>query len=61
MDFNVDKALEELEAINRKLADKDISLNDSIEYYKKGVELATKCKEHLTGVEHALEQLNDEA
>lgn len=56
--FNVDEALEQLEAINRKLASKEINLNDSLELYKQGVELAAKCKAHLSGVETELQKIN---
>lgn len=56
--FNVDEALTELEKINQQLSDKDISLNDSLDLYKKGVELAAKCQEHLVGVEKELQEIN---
>lgn len=58
-EFNVDEALDRLEEINKRLADKDIALNDSIELYKEGTILATKCKEHLTGVEKVLKTINE--
>lgn len=58
MEFNVDEALKELEEINGKLANPSITLNESLELYKKGVELAAKCKEHLVGVEQQLEIIN---
>lgn len=56
--FNVDEALEQLEMINRKLANKEINLNESLELYKEGVALAAKCKEHLDGVETQLQIIN---
>ena len=58
-DFNVDEALDRLEEINRKLADKDIALDESIELYKEGTILATKCQDHLTGVEKVLKTINE--
>lgn len=57
--FNVDEALDILEEINQKLSDKDISLGDSLNLYKEGVLLATKCNEHLVGVEKELEIFNE--
>ena len=59
-DFNVDDALDRLEEINRKLADKDIELNESIELYREGTVLAAKCKEHLVGVEKVLQTINEQ-
>lgn len=56
--FNVDEALNRLEEINRKLAEQDLSLNDSIQLYKEGTLLAAKCREHLTGVEKTLQIVN---
>ena len=57
--FNVDEALERLEAINTELSNKDIELDKSLKLYKEGVELAAKCKEHLEGVKTELQILND--
>ena len=41
-EFNVDEALNRLEEINKKLADKDIELNESIELYKEGTVMWTR-------------------
>lgn len=57
-EFNVDEALDRLEEINKKLADKDIALNGSLELYKEGTVLASKCQEHLSGVEKTLKTIN---
>lgn len=57
-EFDVDEALERLEEINAKLASGDQALTDSIELYKEGVTLASKCKEHLEGVEQELRIVN---
>ncbi len=57
-EFDVDEALERLEEINAKLASGDQALTDSIELYKEGVTLASKCKEHLEGVEQELQIVN---
>ena len=57
--FDLDEALERLEEINNKLSEKDISLNESIELYKEGTILASKCKEQLQGIEKELQILNE--
>ena len=59
--FNVDEALDRLEAINQKLEEKDISLQDSLTLYKEGTELAAKVKARLVGVEKELEIIGGEA
>ena len=43
-EFNIDEALNRLEEINDRLSEKDIALNESIELYKEGTILASKCK-----------------
>ncbi len=58
--FNIDDALNELEEINRKLSAKEISLDESIRLYNDGTVLATKCQEHLAGVEKELKIVNAE-
>ena len=60
-DFNVDEALDRLEAINQKLEEKDISLQDSLTLYKEGTELAAKVKARLVGVEKELQIIGGEA
>lgn len=59
-EFNIDKALERLEEINRELAGQDIELARSLELYKEGTSLAAKCKEHLEGVETQLQIINQD-
>ncbi len=56
---NIEKALERLEKRNNKLSEKDIALNESIELYKEGTLLASKCKEQLQGIEKELKILNE--
>lgn len=56
--FNVDEGLKRLEEINRKLSEKDITLEESIRLYNEGTELAARCKEHLEGVEKKLQIVN---
>ena len=57
--FNIDEALSRLEEINKKLSEKDIALNESIELYKEGTMLAAKCQEQLQGIEKELKILNE--
>ena len=44
-DFNLEAAMSELECINTQLKNGEVSLQESIALYKKGVELAEKCNE----------------
>ena len=57
--FNIDEALSRLEEIKKKLSEKDIALNESIELYKEGTLLAAKCQEQLQGIEKELKILNE--
>ena len=57
-EFNIDRALDRLEEINNRLSEQDIALNESIELYKEGSLLASKCKEQLQGIEKELKILN---
>ena len=57
-EFNIDRALDRLEDINNRLSEQDIALNESIELYKEGTLLASKCKEQLQGIEKELKILN---
>lgn len=59
-EFNVDDALNRLEAINQRLAAKDITLKESLELYKEGTKLAAACQEHLVGVEKELQIIEGE-
>jgi len=57
--LDIDKALDELESINRKLEEKDISLQESLKLYQEGTALAEACKKELAGVEKELIILNE--
>ena len=59
-EFNIDRALDRLEEINNRLSEQDIALNESIELYKEGTLLASKCKEQLQGIEKELKILNQD-
>lgn len=56
--FVIEEALKELENINTRLSSEDITLADSIALYKKGTELAAKCKQHLMEVGKQIEDLD---
>ncbi|MGN0466685.1 MAG: exodeoxyribonuclease VII small subunit [Lachnospiraceae bacterium] len=49
--FTIEKAYEELEGIIAKLESEEITLEDSLNYYKKGVKLLEKCQTVLDTVE----------
>lgn len=57
--FNVDEGLKKLEEINRKLADQNITLEESIRLYQEGTQLAVQCRQHLEGVEKKLQIINE--
>lgn len=57
-EFNVDEAMDRIEAINKRLAREDLPLKEALELYKQGAELARKCQEQLEGVEKELVILN---
>ncbi|MEW6527275.1 MAG: exodeoxyribonuclease VII small subunit [Spirochaetota bacterium] len=50
-------ALEELEAIASKLESGELTLEQSIQYYEKGVELAKFCRQKLEEAERKIEVL----
>ena len=46
-EFSIEKAFEELDEILNRLEDPELSLSDSMDYYKKGVKLLDKCGQTL--------------
>ena len=58
--FQLEKALSELEAIVRKLESKDVTLDDSVALFQKGVELSRKCTEKLTEIMGSVTKLKGE-
>lgn len=44
-DLSFEDCLKELETVVRKLEDKEISLDDAVKYYQKGLELSKRCYE----------------
>ncbi len=57
-EFDVDEAMARLEEINNRLSAKNIGLNESMDLYKEGKELAEKCQAHLKKAETKLEIIN---
>ena len=49
--FSIEKAFEELDEIPNRLEDPELSLSDSMDYYKKGVKLLDKCGQTLDKTE----------
>lgn len=62
---NFEESISELEEIVRKLEDGELSLEESIEYFQKGVELSKLCNKKLDEAERKITMLldngNDEA
>ena len=42
-DLSFEECLKELEEVVKKLESKDISLDDAVKYYQKGLELSKRC------------------
>ncbi|MBE6022406.1 MAG: exodeoxyribonuclease VII small subunit [Cellulosilyticum sp.] len=53
-DKNFEKAILELEASVKRLEEGDITLEESIKEYKKGMDLAAYCMEVLKKAEHEI-------
>ncbi|QRN41186.1 MAG: exodeoxyribonuclease VII small subunit [Neisseriaceae bacterium] len=58
--LSFEKAMKELEDITAKMQDKDICLEDSLTYYRQGVELINFCQKKLVEVEQKIEILNSQ-
>lgn len=54
-----EEALKELESIVAKLEDDEITLEDSIKLYEKGLELSKFCTEVLEQAELKIDQVNE--
>ena len=50
--FNFNKGLAELEVIINKMESGELSLEDSLKYFEKGVKLHRQCHSALTDAEH---------
>ena len=59
-EINFEKALEELEAIVEKLESGDLSLEESLQSFEKGIKLTRQCQEQLSKVELQVQKLIEE-
>lgn len=55
-----ENSLGELEKIVRRLEDGDLSLEESLELFEKGVKLSRECRERLTQAERRIEVLSED-
>ena len=58
--FDFNKGLAELEMIINKMESGDLSLEDSLKYFEKGVKLHRQCHSALTDAEQRVNMLNEE-
>ena len=58
--FDFNKGLVELEVIINKMESGDLSLEDSLKYFEKGVKLHRKCHSALTDAEQRVNILSEE-
>ena len=59
-DINFEKALEELESIVEDLESGDLSLENSLKSFEKGIKLARQCQEQLSKAELQVQKLIEE-
>ena len=58
--FDFNKGLAELEVIINKMESGDLSLEDSLKYFEKGVKLHRQCHNALTDAEQRVNILSEE-
>ena len=58
-EFNFKQALEELKKINEEFDSEDIDLDEALKKFKRGLELAKKCKERLREVENEVVKIKE--
>ena len=58
--FDFNKGLAELEVIINKMESGDLSLEDSLKYFEKGVKLHRQCHSALSDAEHRVNILSEE-
>ena len=59
-DINFEKALEELEGIVEDLESGDLSLENSLKSFEKGIKLARQCQEQLSKADLQVQKLIEE-
>lgn len=55
--ISFEKALDELEKISAQLQDEDVSLDDAIALFEKGIKLSKECSEKLETAKQKIEKL----
>ena len=60
VEMNFEKALEELESIVEDLESGDLSLENSLKSFEKGIKLARQCQENLSQAELQVQKLIEE-
>jgi len=58
-EFNFKQALEELKKINDEFDSEDIDLDHALKKFKRGLELAKKCKERLRDIENEVIKIKE--
>jgi len=58
-EFNFKKALDELKKINEEFDSEEIDLDEALKKFKRGLELAKKCKERLKEVENEVVKIKE--
>jgi len=56
--INIEKLLKELESIVAKMEDDSLNLEDSLEYYEKGIALVKSAQESLKKIEQRVQILS---
>lgn len=60
-DVKFEESMENLKEVVSKLEKEDISLDEAIELYKKGIELSKECKDKLDSAQELVKSVIDEA
>lgn len=60
-DFNFEEALEELEELVSSMEDGELSLEDSLKAFEKGIKLTRECQSALKKAEQKVQILLDES
>jgi len=58
-EFNFKKALDELKKINEEFDSEEVDLDEALKKFKRGLELAKKCKERLKEVENEVVKIKE--
>ena len=58
-EFSFKKALDELKKINEEFDSEEIDLDEALKKFKRGLELAKKCKERLKEVENEVVKIKE--